>query len=635
MTAFGVLILEFAACIGFGATALRLLGLLGTLRRAEQVAWGFAIGFGVLGWLLFFQGIAGLYSPVALATLLAVGVAGLVFIWGGDCKAAAEQAPPPYTPFDWMLVAALVLALLFDFFEGLAPPVDGDTLAYHFAMPKQFIEQGRLFFVPRAMDGAIPLLGQMTYIPVLALGGEKALTLWTMLSGWMATYLLFHVCRRFLDHRWSLALASIFLTVPAVVYGGGGGHVEIRNALFVLVAAFAVSEAVRTGRLKFAVLAGLGVGFFMAGKYIGLLFALASGLAILRQRRWFIHGLVLTTVALVAGGQWYVWNWMHTGDPFFPVLYGVLDYSNLAIWSIEQNEALKGLLATLETAVPASVFWAIAYPFVATLKGYPVFESGRTGFGPFVLLALPFAMASVWRFRDKLKSSPLLTIALITVLFYGFWFFSGSSQRVRQLLPALPLLLVCVGVAAAKWAKAEEMTKPLAATVLITLGLQLAGQGLFSLGAIKYALKDQSREDYLRRYVTGYDTAEWVNGHLKGPVKLYTRMRYLNYLLDVPYFYSHAQQEGVIYNARIATDARRFFRELNSRGITHMAVFEDAQENTPPHKGGHLWRPLLAAGCLEKIAEVEVKSLASRTLQITSTSRNFVLKMNDGPCQLP
>jgi len=634
MMAFGVLIFEFAACIGFGAIALRLLGLLDTLHRAEQVAWGFAIGFGVLGWLLFFLGIAGLYTPLALATLLVAGVVGLVIIWRGDCK-AAEEAPLSYTPFDGILTAALGLALLFDFFEGLAPPVDGDTLAYHFALPKLFIEQGHLFFVPRAMDGAIPLLDQMTYIPALALGGEKALTLWTMVSGWMASFLLFQVCRRFLDRRWSLALASIFLTVPAVAYGGGGGQVEIRNALFVLVSAFAIADAVRSGRLRFAVLAGLGVGFFVAGKYTGLLFALASGLAILRQRAWFSHGLVLTTVAMIAGGQWYVWNWLHTGDPFFPVLFGVLEYRDPAIWSIEQNEALKGLLSTLETAVPVSLFWAIAYPFVATIKGYPVFESGRTGFGPFVLLALPFALAGVWHFREKLKSSPLLTIALIAALYYALWFFSGASQRVRQMLPALPLLLVCVGVAAAKWAKVVEMTKLLAAAVLVTLGLQLAGQGLFSLGAIKYALKDQSREDYLRRYVTGYATAEWVNGHLKGPVKLYTRMRYLNYLLDVPYFYSHAQQEGVIYNARIATDVQRFFRELNTLGITHMAVFEDSQENTPPHKGGHMWRPLLAAGCLDKIAEIQVKSLASRTLQIANTSRNFILKMNNGPCEVP
>jgi hypothetical protein len=635
MTALAVLVLEFTACVGLGGTALRLLGLLGTLQRGEKVAWGFAVGYGILGWLLFFVGVAGLFSPIILGALLIICTGGLIITMRGESKVVTPEATTPYFAFDWMLVGALGLALVFDLFEGLTPPVDGDTLAYHFALPKQFMELGRLTFVPRAMDGAVPLLNQMTYIPALSLGGERALTLWTMVSGWMATYLLFQISRHYLDRRWSLAIAAIFLTTPAVVYGGGGGQVEVRNAMFAMVAAFAVADAVRTGRYRYAVLAGLGVGFFMAGKYIGLLYALACGLAILRQRHWFRHGFVLTAVAFVAGGQWYVWNWLHIGDPFFPMLYGLVDYSGLANWTNEQNEALRGLLATLEKAVPTSVFWALAYPFVATIKGYPVFESGRTGFGPFILLTLPFALAGTWHYRDKLKSSPLLTVALITGIFYAAWFFSGSSQRVRQLLPALPLLLVCIGVAAARWAAAAGMAKPLAASVLITLGLQFGGHGLFSLGFIEYALKDQSRENYLRRYLTGYDTAAWVNEHLQGPVKLYTRMRYLNYLLKVPYLYSHAQQEGQIYNARAAADAKLFYSQLKSQSITHLAVFEDPYENTPPHKGGHLWRPLLAAGCLDKLAEIDVTSLASRTLQISSTTRNFILKMNDRSCKLP
>ena len=67
---------------------------------------------------------------------------------------------------------------------------------------------GRLEFVPRAIDGAVPLLIQMTYVPALGLGGEHALTLWTQVSGWGLGLLIYKACRRHLDAPWSLAVTQ-------------------------------------------------------------------------------------------------------------------------------------------------------------------------------------------------------------------------------------------------------------------------------------------------------------------------------------------------------------------------------------------------------------------------------------------
>ena len=73
-----------------------------------------------------------------------------------------------------MLAGVLALVLIFDLFEALAPPADADTMAYHFAIPKNFLRAGGIYFIPRVTDGAIPLLLHMTFIPPMALGGELA-----------------------------------------------------------------------------------------------------------------------------------------------------------------------------------------------------------------------------------------------------------------------------------------------------------------------------------------------------------------------------------------------------------------------------------------------------------------------------
>ena len=195
--------------------------------------------------------------------------------------------------------------------------------------------------MPRALDGAVPLLVQMTYVPALGLGGERALTLWTFVSGWGLAALFYTVCRRHLDITWSLAAVLVLVTTPAVVFGAGSGQVEARLAMFAAVAAIATASALGTGRLRYAALAGLAAGFFMGGKYTGLFFVAATGVVLLARRGWLIRGAVFAGAALVAGGQWYGWNWYNTGDPVFPLLFGWLDYGDNGYWDADHAALLK------------------------------------------------------------------------------------------------------------------------------------------------------------------------------------------------------------------------------------------------------------------------------------------------------
>jgi len=49
VTALGVVVLLFAACLGAGAAVLASARVLGDFRRGEAVAWSFAAGFRVVG----------------------------------------------------------------------------------------------------------------------------------------------------------------------------------------------------------------------------------------------------------------------------------------------------------------------------------------------------------------------------------------------------------------------------------------------------------------------------------------------------------------------------------------------------------------------------------------------------------
>ena len=68
------------ATFGGGAWVLQILRILPELRAAERWSWSFAIGFGVLGWSVFFLAAAGHIDLVPIVAICMVMLTGLVFL---------------------------------------------------------------------------------------------------------------------------------------------------------------------------------------------------------------------------------------------------------------------------------------------------------------------------------------------------------------------------------------------------------------------------------------------------------------------------------------------------------------------------------------------------------------------------
>ena len=669
MTALGTVLLLFAACLGAGAAVLACVRVLGDFDRGEAVAWSFAAGFGVIGWLVFFAAASGHIRWAEMLALCLVAAAGMILLRPAFAEAkprlrAGRRATPgrlPFAPRDWIgrtLLCAIAVALFFDVLEGMSPPADADSLAYHFALPKQFVAAGRLELVPRAATGLVPLLPQMTYLLALGLGGEQALTLWTMASGWMASALVFVVCRRSLGLNWSLAAALIYLTTPAMLYGGGTGQVEARLALFALAGAFAVGDAVRTGRMGYAVLAGLMAGFYAGGKYFGLLFAAACAVPLLARlpahsrasakagRGWFPRTLVYGLAVLVAGFQWYGWNWYHTGDPIFPGLYAFLDISDSALWDQEHNAYFWNVFVPLQSPAPVNLFWFLTYPFQATFDRVAMFQSARTGFGPYGLLVLPFAVAGVWRFRHRLLSSPLAAPAAVALAFYTLWFFSGVSQLIRHLLPVYAVLVVCLTVAASRWAAERRLVRPLAAAAGLAILIQLGGAGVVGLNYARYVFSSESREDFLRRNVGRFAPIPWINANLTQNDRILLVYTPLVYLIEVPSYPAEEMIQILVDHSPRARDVKRFLEQLKAQGITHLLLAQKVSPETGTiidtgDEDLRLWtfaETLRRAGCLTIVKTFETRSIGSRTLAafqpVSGAETGGVLRLETEGCRL-
>lgn len=625
-----IALIETLACFGFGALIARPLGLARWLAADEVLTWAFGLGFGLLGWLVFLLGWAGQFQAGPLAAVLFSGLLGLPLLRREF--AACRQALADWSPgrIGWLLIAAAAAALSLDVIEALPPPSDADTLAYHFALPKTFLATGRIEFVPRAIDGAVPMLVNMTYVPALGLGGERALTLWTMLSSWCAAALVFALCRRHLPPEWSLAAALAFLTTPAVIFGAGNGQVEVRLVLFAVISAYAVALALKTGDWRFAVVAGLGAGFFIGAKYTGLLFTASAGTIILCQRQWLRHGLVMAAAGALAGCQWYLWNWAHTGDPVFPMLYdqlkGLVDYR---FWDQSHAAYLKTHYFAVETPLSKSLYGLFAYPFIATLAGPPQFDSGRTGFGPLVFLALPLIAIALWTHRARVLRHELLPVAVIVTVFYALWFLSGSSQKIRHMLPVYPLLMLVACVAMHRWAGGHRV-RPVALVFAATLTIHAGAVALFSLNSVASVLSGESRGAYLERTLSSYTPVPWINANLGPHDRLFTVNRHILYLLDVPYFYAMPASQVLIELREGHVTPVSLAKQAAGQKVTHMLL---------PTPNDGLLEPYLdleRKGCLTLLKRFDITRFPSRTLRSFSRphdARSAIYAFHPERCQ--
>ena len=633
LAGFAVAIVLSGAALGFGAAILARLGLLGEMAAATRLGMAFALGFGAIGWLVFFLAVAGFINSLALWVLVGLGLIGLIaFVQAPERD---ERAAEPTGPVFWALVAGFALVLAGDLAEALSPPADADSLAYHFALPKQFLAAGRLEFVPRAVDGAVPLLPQMTYLVALGLGGERALTLWTAVSGWMPAVLLYGVCRPHVGRNWALAAALALLTTPAMLFGGGSGQVEPRLALMALAAAGAVGWALSARRVAPAVVAGLLAGFVAASKYTGLLFGAACALPLLAHRRMPAALLGFGIAAIVAGFQWYAWNFAHSGDPLFPLLFQPLGMADSDIWTRAQDEVFRAVFYAVENPLPRDALSFLLYPLRATLWPVGPIESGRTGLGPLALVLLPFATIGVWRERARIAAQPFAAVAIIALTYYALWFVTGSSQRVRHLLIVYPLLAACLIVAATRWSSARGALKPVAFGVALVLLLQLGGQAIFALSYARHLLSGETRAAFLGRTVPRYDVVPWIDANLAPGSRILVSQRQLVYLLDTPTYYAHGIDTAEIDVGPNATDGDRLLRQLRRRGVTHM-LQPVPDPNAPPQPFDRTVAGLVERGCLKLVQSLETATFSSRTFppENAGTARMEVLAVDPAACPL-
>ncbi len=573
------------AAFGAGRPLVRGLGI-EQRDRLSTAVWSIALGVIAAGLLLAVMGLLGvLYVPLIVALTLAGCAWGFWEMLRSQFKCetnepefAAEATQPadydalpspgwePPRLLFWCLGLAVLAACAGSLVGALAPPTAGDALCYHLELPKAFLLEHELVYLPYSDNSTFPLLAEMWYLWGLALDGGVCAQLvhWGLglLLGAAAAVLAGPIIGR----RWALVAGALVLLTPGINNQMTAPLNDIALAVMTTLALAAWFRAVVDDMSRrWFLAAGLAGGAALSTKYIAGVFAAAVAItwiwALIRrpgQRRMLLQGVaVVVVLAVSVGGIWYVRAAWHRGNPVYPFLGEV--FASRASHADTPRETLPASKSPLGR----SLHGLAAAPWQITM--HPERFGGRGH----QLGLLPLAVLPGLFFVRRLRG--LGTLLAVAAAYFVIWYM--LRQNVRFLFPIVPLLavaMVWVWMEMGRLGNKPRVisTAAIAATLAVFAIVPLAR----SKDKICVATGVEDRENYLLRSEPAYRAAAVANAMMKPGDRLLTQ----DYRAF--YFNSRVTRESIYrreehYDRQIAAGAELSDR-LRAAGFDYLLLAE-------------------------------------------------------------
>jgi len=373
-------------------------------------------------------GLCGLLNPPVIAAAL--------LLLAGPAIARARGIRRVLPGRDLVLaVVPCLLALP----AALAPEIAFDPLRYHLALPALWLREHKIFAVERFLFSGFPGTMETLYAAALAFGT----TVSARLLAWQCLVLMTAQLHGYLAPRLgrtnAVLLCAGFAATPFLSVQSAFAGVDMMLGCLTLGAFLLILES--PGRKAMAA-AGYLFGTALGVKYLGAYAVAAAGLALLtptakRDGRAAIRrfALVLLPIAVLAPSAWWVKNWLLTGNPAYPYIFGHLHVT-------DETMRLHLLYAdNWRRAHPWVYSWASLVP-VSLSHG--IYDAIGEALSPFLFM-LPALIASA---AKPLGTTERRLVALCAVL-YGAWCVAGGGIY-RFLVPFFPAAALATGLLIAR-----------------------------------------------------------------------------------------------------------------------------------------------------------------------------------------
>jgi hypothetical protein len=520
----------------------------------------------------------GSLTGTGLAVLAVPAVALIVLLraeiwrWVTHLVHAGEFAQGKYEPSLALLTALIFLIHLV---LALTPPVDFDSLVYHFALPQGFLDAGRIVYLPDSMFWGMPQLTETIFIPAMRFGGVQAAAAMGVFLAAVAVCAIVDYARARFGGVAAWTAVAALLAGESLSRALSSGYVEWTALLYGWAALAALDDWLGSEDRRQLILTGIFCGGALGTKYTAGVLLLGCMVVLLGQsrsmgwRRTVSAVLLVGACALAASLHWWVRNLLGTGNPFYPFFFpaGAMDsirlefYQHVAVWGDWRSVVL--------------------IPWQATIWGI----EGRQGFaasiGPLLAALSPLAWMN-WRARPEDQRRTLGIAAAITITGLLVW---AAGSRLSGLLiqsrlffvvfPAWAMLAGC-GMQALWDLKAGGIRfgRLAGALVIFFLGLNLSSTALdfVQRDPLAYILRFQDQSEYLQNRMGPYAAAMQAIESLPPGSRVLMLWEARGFYCQ-PRCNSDEVIDRWFHDSRTYGDENAIMRAWQMEGYTHMLLF--------------------------------------------------------------
>jgi len=329
MATFPSFLLLIATAFGIGRVCLLRVRF---VRAAEVFVFSSALGMAILCYAMLLLGAVGAMTP--LVVLVVFAAASLVSI--PVCARFVSTIRWRSIRLDFLsavCLAVLAGAAILNGIVAANPILEVDAYDYHVSVPKAWLLAGRIFPIPYCLQSNYHLLPDMINVVALSLSHNDVVLckLLQWYSGVLLAAATWCFGRSFFSARVAWVAAALTYMVKEVSWVSGDGYVDLTVGLYVWLGLFAMVRAAHLRGGTWHALAGLFFGLGFASKQSGAMFVAmayaAYGIVLLldprrrpQLRRWPARAVLAGAIAALLAGPWMAKNYLHTGDPFFPLL---------------------------------------------------------------------------------------------------------------------------------------------------------------------------------------------------------------------------------------------------------------------------------------------------------------------------
>ena len=446
------------------------LGVRPDLRPLARIVLG--LGFWIV--CLFLLAACGLLRPWILWTVAATVIfqAGAAWLASGRRIAWPSRPSPSAIPVVLLLAAVLApLGLL-----AMTPTVSWDASAYHLTLPRLYLDHGGFREVPFNVYSYWPLGVELLFALALAIDDFVLAKLLHFAFGVATLYALAAGGRAFHRPASGALAALLFLANGVVAFELRVAYVDLAHAFLLLAGLLFMLEA-RSREPRALWLSGLCCGLAAGVKLTGIAGAAMIGALWLPRLagggalRSFLVRFAAPVLAL-----WLLWVLRTTtlaGNPAYPFLHGWLGGPD---WSPRLTEQLRAWQSSIGMGREPIDY--LLLPLRVALAGGAGYERFDGEIAAFWVVFVPLALWIAFRSRG---TGAVLARRCLAVAGLYFVYWSLSSQQMRLLIPALPMLALA---GAAAWVEvAERLSARLwrraavAAALVAVAASMIAGEG--------------------------------------------------------------------------------------------------------------------------------------------------------------